>query len=41
MTNQCWALLWAARYPFIAWIVLVSIAAAIIGWRGRSVRAHV
>jgi hypothetical protein len=41
MTDQYWALLWAARYPFIAWIVLMGFAAAIVGWRGRSVRALV
>ena len=41
MTSQYGALLWAARYPFIAWVVLTSFAAAIIGLRERSVRALV
>jgi hypothetical protein len=41
LASQHWALLRAARFPFTAWLILVGIAAAIIGWRERSVRATV
>jgi len=35
------ALLMAARFPLAAWIFLCGLAAALIGWRKRPVRALV
>jgi hypothetical protein len=34
-TNQCWALLKAAKFPFVAWTLLIAIAAALLTWRAR------